>query len=69
MTPKFQAGDTVRCLNPSHPGENPFRITTADELCGRFYGHSPDESEVKHDSDYFGCRESELELVSAKEKS
>ena len=65
MEPKFQIGDTVQCLNPTHPGENPFVV---DWIClAEPITYYPDDDrfpQPEHiDSGLIGCRESELELV------
>lgn len=68
--PKFKVGQTVRCINPTHPGENPFVVL--DVWGGEenlYYPHSKSMWVEKdpHDKGFTGCRESELELVEGTE--
>ena len=63
MEAKFKVGDTVRCTNPTHPGENPFVVRYIfDNFQPKpnYYGNGSLEN---HDFGWIGCRESELELV------
>lgn len=65
MTPKFKVGDLVRCLNPSHPGKNPFVLDRI--VAGLYYDADrptiPIQIHCQSGNWNVGCRECDLELV------
>lgn len=69
MKPKFKIGDLVRCLNPTHPGENPFVVKTRKvwidgKECVYYPVDIGEEHHLNHHaSGAYGCLESEIELV------